>query len=385
MPKMRLGGEQNSRKSSALCAIGLLASLAAGSAAAQEAAPAGTAGGDESVVAPAADLAPASQTECVRGASCVIDVTIENRGDAPFDGATGVRGAFDPAVKVESADSESRGLKCSVEEEGVYECSGSALKLKPGEAVFIQVVIDIPSDFGPKTIGHTQEMLWADASGDANADNDSNASTIAIIDPAMLPAVDLALAAIGEPESCTAGAECSFTFDLTNNGPADFDGTIEVEAGVDQALAEFTRADPSDWACLGAESRFVCTWKRASIEAGETQSLTLGLTTGSLALGAIETCAEVSRSTPGHVADIQRALNEAGFEAGPVDGVAGRRTRAAISTYQEANGLAVTGEIGTALLQELLGLAKLEDMNPDNDRACATAEILAPEPAEQAQ
>ena len=380
---MRFAGERNLQRSSALHAMGLLALLLASPALAQESAPADTAppGGD--VVAPAPDLAPSSQTECVRGASCLVDVTIENRGDALFDGAAGIRGTFDPAVKVESARAESRGLKCSVEDEGVYECAASALKVKPGEVAYIQVVIDIPSDFAAKEIGHTQEMLWSDgAAGDGNAENDAHVSTIAIIDPAMLPAVDLALAAGEGQENCIAGAQCSVAFDVTNNGPADFDGTIEVEAVADQALVEFTGATPSDWACLGAGSRFVCTWKRASIEADGTKSLTLNLTTGSMALGDLETCAEVSRNTPGHVADIQRALNEAGFEAGPVDGVAGRRTRAAISAYQEANGLAVTGEIGTALLQKLLGLAKLDDMDPDNDRACVTVEIVAPEPAE---
>lgn len=379
----RIAGERKLRRSSALCALGLLALLSSAPVAAQESAPADAAASGEDAAVPAADLAPTSQTECVRGSSCVIDVTIENRGDAPFDGATVIRGTFDPVVKVESAGAESRGLKCSVKDEGVYECAGSALKVKPGEAAYIQVVIDIPSDFAAKEIGHSQEMLWSDgAAGDGNAENDTHASTIAIIDPAMLPAVDLAIAAGGEQESCVAGAECNFAFDVTNNGPADFDGTIEVEASVDQALAEFTGGKPSDWACLGAGNRMVCTWKRASIEADGTKSLILTLTTGSMALGDLETCTEVSRSTPGHVADIQRALNEAGFEAGPADGVAGRRTRAAISAYQEANGLAVTGEIGMALLQKLLGLAKLEDMNPENDRACAKVEIVAPEAAE---
>lgn len=380
---MRFAGERKLQGSSALRVIGVLALLSAGPAAAQESAPADTAAPGADVATPAADLAPTGRTECVRGASCLVDVTIENRGDAPFDGETGIRGSFDPAVKVESARADSRRLKCSVKDESVYECAGSALKVKPGEATYIQVVVDILSDFAAKEIAHSQEIIWSGATaGDANAENDTQVSTIAVLDPAMLPAVDLALAAGEGPENCVAGAECSLVFDVTNNGPADFDGKIEVEAVADQALVEFTGATPSDWACLGAGSRFVCTWNRASMEADATKSLTLNLTTGSMALGDFETCAEVSRNTPGHVADIQRALNEAGFDAGPVDGVAGRRTRAAISAYQEANGLAVTGEIGTALLRKLLGLAKLEDMDPDNDRACAMVEIVAPASAE---
>ncbi len=371
----RFAGERKLKSSSALRAIGLLALLSAGPAAAQESASAA----GEDAAAPVADLAPTGQNECVRGASCLVDVTIENRGEASFDGAAGIRGSFDPAVKVESARADNRSLKCRVTDDNVYECAGSALKVKPGEASYIQVVVDIPSDFAAKEIAHSQEILWSEATtGDGNAENDMQVSTIAVIDPAMLPAVDLALAADEEQKNCVAGAECSLVFNVTNNGPADFDGTIEVEAVADQALVEFTGASPSDWACLGAGSRFVCTWKRAGIEAEVTKLLTLNLMTGSMALGDLETCAEVSRNTPGHVADIQRALNEAGFDAGPVDGVAGRRPRAAISAYQEANGLAVTGEIGTALLRQLLGIAKLEDMDPDNDRTCLTVDIVAP-------
>ena len=101
---MRFAGERNLQRSSALHAIGLLALLLASPALAQESAPADTAppGGD--VVAPAPDLAPSSQTECVRGASCLVDVTIENRGDALFDGAAGIRGTFFAAAKTRAAN-----------------------------------------------------------------------------------------------------------------------------------------------------------------------------------------------------------------------------------------------------------------------------------------
>jgi len=40
---------------------------------------------------------------------------------------------------------------------------------------------------------------------------------------------------------------------------------------------------------------------------------------------------------------VQRALNERGCNAGPVDGIIGPKTRGAIRAYQENEGLAVTG------------------------------------------
>lgn len=51
--------------------------------------------------------------------------------------------------------------------------------------------------------------------------------------------------------------------------------------------------------------------------------------------------------------DLQRKLTAAGFDTGGDDGVIGPRSRAAITAYQRARGLAVTGEPSLALLQGL--------------------------------
>lgn len=53
----------------------------------------------------------------------------------------------------------------------------------------------------------------------------------------------------------------------------------------------------------------------------------------------------------------QQALNDAGYNCGTPDGIAGKKTAAAVSQYQEDNGLEVTGEIDVALLAAL-GLAE---------------------------
>ena len=50
---------------------------------------------------------------------------------------------------------------------------------------------------------------------------------------------------------------------------------------------------------------------------------------------------------------IQQALNARGLDAGAADGLAGPRTKAAIETFQRDRGLAVTGEVTTALLDAL--------------------------------
>ena len=48
---------------------------------------------------------------------------------------------------------------------------------------------------------------------------------------------------------------------------------------------------------------------------------------------------------------LQRALTDAGFDTGGTDGVIGTKTKAAISTYQQATGLPVTGEPSLDLLR----------------------------------
>ena len=53
------------------------------------------------------------------------------------------------------------------------------------------------------------------------------------------------------------------------------------------------------------------------------------------------------------VMDLQRALAQRGLYQGSIDGLAGKRTRAAISAYQLVEGIAVTGEPSTAILARL--------------------------------
>lgn len=50
---------------------------------------------------------------------------------------------------------------------------------------------------------------------------------------------------------------------------------------------------------------------------------------------------------------LQRLLNEMGFNAGPVDGVIGRKTRAAIELFQEGYDLPITGKMTSSLMHRI--------------------------------
>ena len=56
---------------------------------------------------------------------------------------------------------------------------------------------------------------------------------------------------------------------------------------------------------------------------------------------------------PATVMYLQHALNGLGFEAGPVDGILGTRSRAAISSYQKRRDLPISGKLTPELVQRL--------------------------------
>lgn len=55
------------------------------------------------------------------------------------------------------------------------------------------------------------------------------------------------------------------------------------------------------------------------------------------------------------IREIQHRLNQAGFAAGPEDGIYGPKTAAGIQAYQRASGLPVTGVLSVGLLASLRG------------------------------
>lgn len=55
------------------------------------------------------------------------------------------------------------------------------------------------------------------------------------------------------------------------------------------------------------------------------------------------------------VSDVQRALAKAGFDPGPIDGRAGKKTRSAVKAFQRGNGLSDDGVVGSRTWSVLSG------------------------------
>jgi peptidoglycan hydrolase-like protein with peptidoglycan-binding domain len=70
-----------------------------------------------------------------------------------------------------------------------------------------------------------------------------------------------------------------------------------------------------------------------------------------IALGAMPAVAQSGAD----IERVQKALKDSGHDPGPIDGVSGPRTAAALKAYQKAQGLEATGRLDDATLAKLGG------------------------------
>lgn len=63
------------------------------------------------------------------------------------------------------------------------------------------------------------------------------------------------------------------------------------------------------------------------------------------------------------VSEVQQALKDKGFDAGPVDGVAGPKTQAALKQFQQAQGLQASGQLDDQTLAALESSGSSQAMN----------------------
>ena len=64
------------------------------------------------------------------------------------------------------------------------------------------------------------------------------------------------------------------------------------------------------------------------------------------------------KATPPNVYEVQKLLDEQGYDPGAVDGSFGDRTARAIRSYQQNNGMTVTGKVSQDLLDRLRKTSK---------------------------
>ena len=80
-----------------------------------------------------------------------------------------------------------------------------------------------------------------------------------------------------------------------------------------------------------------------------------------------------SLSDTSNVRELQQALNDKGFDAGPVDGKAGRHTKAAIKKFQQAQNLTASGKLDQQTVAALaLNTSTSTSASPSSNDASVT-------------
>ena len=109
---------------------------------------------------------------------------------------------------------------------------------------------------------------------------------------------------------------------------------------------------------------------------------TFALNAGAAPIGILTGVADmpsaiVKAAYDARVRDVQAELNSKGYNAGPVDGYMGSRTRAAISAYQRSNNLLVTGEASFSLLSHIRGNSANVGAEAEDDDDSRQTRVIA--------
>jgi Putative peptidoglycan binding domain len=207
------------------------------------------------------------------------------------------------------------------------------------------------------------------------------------VPPVEEPEPDLEKSKTG-PAECIEGGLCTFTVTITNLGPGVWSGPLFEHDTLPPGATLADYGPQPDWICTQAGDSVDCEHVAVTLIAGASITLTLDVQLPPGLVGEVENCIfdvwqpEGPNDDPAVIEAIEQRLNALGFLPGPIDGVLDAQTQTAIIDYQNANGLAPTGDVTDELRESLFpGMAGLSgDANPDNDSDCHVVEVLPPPP-----
>ncbi|WP_206064856.1 peptidoglycan-binding protein [Nitratireductor mangrovi] len=188
-------------------------------------------------------------------------------------------------------------------------------------------------------------------------------------------------------EECLPGTDCNFTITLTNNGPADFSGPVYLWDVVEPEAAPLVDVIGTGWNCFDLGSGIQCYNPEVTLGVGESIefALTLSIPDG-YGSDLLTNCIGIQwlYAEDGSVdaRPIQIALTLYGYDPGPIDGIFGPQTQAAIEQLQADNGLDPTGELDDETLALLYPgmVGIIGDLDSSNDLDCHDVETGEPTP-----
>lgn len=198
------------------------------------------------------------------------------------------------------------------------------------------------------------------------------------------PADALVAATVGQGETCRAGRDCPLAVTLENQGTGIYEGPLFVELATPGDWARATAA-ADGWFCAPAGGGASLCVVQLPLEPGATVSRDFAVRLPGY-VAAQSRCAAIrglAPRTPDRdrrlIAAIQLGLGRAGFDAGPADGVMGRRTQAAIEAFLAKAGKTADSE--DALFDIIFGypLSKVARLGHAAQPACDKL-ALVPQP-----
>ena len=151
---------------------------------------------------------------------------------------------------------------------------------------------------------------------------------------------------------------CDFELQLTNTGTERISAPVALSdtfgtpkpRGINNVSGE-------GWDCASkGNTSATCLNSELELEAGESSSVAMSLTIPGFASGgSTQNCAAVgiSQDRFERATALQTIMNARGIDAGPIDGVPGRKTRAGLKELQAQLGLPETGELDDAVFEQL--------------------------------
>lgn len=168
---------------------------------------------------------------------------------------------------------------------------------------------------------------------------------------------------------------CGFRITVTNEGNAPYTGPMIVTDTFGSPFAQaITQTSTGGWSCAQpVDGAVSCEHPALSMQPGSFAYIDLEMQVQGLVNGGRwENCAAtgVPAQRRQRVAAIQQALNSRGLTAGPVDGLPGRKTYAALAEFQKSRNLPVSREFDDSLVSAL-GLPLFKP----GDKACISVEL----------
>ena len=152
---------------------------------------------------------------CAAGSQCAFEITIENVGGVPYQGALTIRDTAEGGAKL--LDTAPPDWTCKALFAGNYECSHAELALAPGEKTSVALTFEVPSWWTKPVYSNCAELTVPGFDKDAKSYNNKACDYVPTVEPAPY-GPDLEVLKFGVDPQCDWVSDCYFVVRVTNVG-----------------------------------------------------------------------------------------------------------------------------------------------------------------------